>query len=652
MKRNRLLRIPIFSLLCLALLATVVVLWARSREHADVLVFFSPAGHWEGLASDRQGMLFFGSDIPWGEEKAFTLDAGTVGGEDATKIHDFVFDPTNEKWKFLGFHAAGGTVASQWKFSSIIVPYWALVTPLSLLALRIFSSRITRWRRKRKGQCLTCGYDLRQSPERCPECGARPGERSDHAAAGASKASVAVALLPWLLLGIASAAVFELRSRGRAVAARPWSPATVGGRIGQLNLNDVPLESALVSLQPAAGARIRLPDLAGSLSNGDIPSDLRVRANLRDVSWNAAARAILDATGNQYLKDWQMWKAQDGSICLGEAAKAPQMVRVYAVGDLLDTYPESPANDSFLHRDAVIGPVQSAAPLRQSAAEALCRLLMDAARSEDWRDNGGTIGDVCVVGDRLIVRQTPEGHADTQALLAAMRTAGPDATPPPDESPAANPRANLEQKIPELKLESATFESAIDTLREMTHANIVVSWNELTAANVDPKAPIKLHLWDTTLGQALNVVFSLASHDVSIGSDVRNNIIFVTTTDALHRNGSRLSGRLYDVRDIVDQILRYRREHSSYPTTAPQPATSATFVPSSEAEDAIEDITRTLEDHVSPDSWKDNGGSDGTIREFAGRLIITQTPENHRKIVSVLRALRAGGDKEGTVLSK
>ena len=58
---------------------------------------------------------------------------------------------------------------------------WQIFTPhalVCLIALPMPVLAITRFRRRHKrqrsGACLNCGYDLRATPERCPECGRVP----------------------------------------------------------------------------------------------------------------------------------------------------------------------------------------------------------------------------------------------------------------------------------------------------------------------------------------------------------------------------------------------------------------------------------------------------------------------------------------------
>jgi hypothetical protein len=59
------------------------------------------------------------------------------------------------------------------------VPYWALMASTIVTPASWLLHRHRRRRRRKEGRCPACGYDLRATPERCPECGtAAGGERA------------------------------------------------------------------------------------------------------------------------------------------------------------------------------------------------------------------------------------------------------------------------------------------------------------------------------------------------------------------------------------------------------------------------------------------------------------------------------------------
>jgi hypothetical protein len=62
-----------------------------------------------------------------------------------------------------------------WQF---VVPLWSMLVVSALLP----AARTIRWhvreRRPLIGQCPSCGYDLRATPDRCPECGMVLGKQA------------------------------------------------------------------------------------------------------------------------------------------------------------------------------------------------------------------------------------------------------------------------------------------------------------------------------------------------------------------------------------------------------------------------------------------------------------------------------------------
>jgi hypothetical protein len=70
----------------------------------------------------------------------------------------------------LTFHDGTGT-AWQTLVWCVTVPCWLIASTFTLLPATWCLLRLRVARRIRRGRCATCGYDLRATPDRCPECG-------------------------------------------------------------------------------------------------------------------------------------------------------------------------------------------------------------------------------------------------------------------------------------------------------------------------------------------------------------------------------------------------------------------------------------------------------------------------------------------------
>jgi hypothetical protein len=76
-------------------------------------------------------------------------------------------EPWGGRFGFL-FYAGTGTVSH---LRLVTSPHWAI----AVIAAALPGVWLMVWRRRRRrfpaGCCVVCGYDLRASKDRCPECG-------------------------------------------------------------------------------------------------------------------------------------------------------------------------------------------------------------------------------------------------------------------------------------------------------------------------------------------------------------------------------------------------------------------------------------------------------------------------------------------------
>jgi hypothetical protein len=82
--------------------------------------------------------------------------------------------PGESEWRWGGFQwiRIDRLEPNSWSIQrSIVLPYWLPCLLTAITPTIWLRARLVRSGRKRRGFCVSCGYDLHATPERCPECG-------------------------------------------------------------------------------------------------------------------------------------------------------------------------------------------------------------------------------------------------------------------------------------------------------------------------------------------------------------------------------------------------------------------------------------------------------------------------------------------------
>jgi general secretion pathway protein D len=209
-------------------------------------------------------------------------------------------------------------------------------------------------------------------------------------------------------------------------------------------------------------------------------------------------------------------------------------------------------------------------------------------------------------------------------------------------------QALLDHRLPTVQLPQVPLADAIDFLRDITSANILVNWKALEADGIDKQSTqVTVTLHDVKFSKVLDIILQEAGGG-KLAYTIDEGVITISTADELNK---AVVTRVYDITDLLinpnfDPKIQSITGGSAQVTGGGGGGGGTTLTPNNSStsttrEQQLMDIKRKVENTVEFSTWKDNDPNGyGQIDDFNNQLIITQTSDVHNKIANLLAQLR------------
>jgi general secretion pathway protein D len=214
-------------------------------------------------------------------------------------------------------------------------------------------------------------------------------------------------------------------------------------------------------------------------------------------------------------------------------------------------------------------------------------------------------------------------------------------------------QAQLDRRLPSVGLSQVALADAMQFLRDLTDANILVNWKALEQEGIGKDTQVTANLHDVKFSKVLDIILQEAGGG-KLAYTIDEGVITISTADELNKS---VVTRVYDVTDLLinpnfDSNIQNLSSGGAQITGSGGGGGSSSFGQNSNSSSSggaagtqraqqLMDLEKKIENTVAFSSWSENDPNGyGKIEDFNNQLIITQTTEVHQKISDLLSQLR------------